>query len=539
VSRDILLIEPAYKNKYPPLGLMKTSAYHKLLGDNVKFFKGKSKELKEYKWDRIYITTLFTFDWNITIDTINFYKRSVNKTKHFYIGGIMASLMPEEIYKYTGIRPLIGLLDKPKCLDDDNDIIIDSQTPDYDILDEINYKYPANNSYISYTTRGCIRKCSFCAVPQLEPQFVNYISIKEQITEIDTKYGRKKNLLLLDNNVLASNNFTQIIDDIKNIGFYKGAKYQEPILFNLLMRRLHLGEKSPKIIEKISILLKNQPSHIKSDNRKNEFLGVLDKYNLIEDIKLENVLDAEKEIAPYFERYRNKAYAFRYVDFNQGIDPRLITEEKMELLSEISIAPLRIAFDSLEPEYKEKYINAIRLASKYGIRNLSNYILYNWNDTPDDFYERLKINIELNDTLNVKIYSFPMKYIPITYKNRNYIDKKHWNLKYIRAIQKILLVTGGSVMPGKSFFEKAFGVNKKEFHKIMLMPEDYIIYRFKHEENGNTEKWWTMLNNLDRDDYNEALDIIKTKDFSNIEQKTDNKKVIEVLGHYYRSIPLT
>ena len=53
----VLLVEPGYKNKYPPLGLMKISAYHKALGDEVIFVKGEEKSLKGMKWDRIYITT--------------------------------------------------------------------------------------------------------------------------------------------------------------------------------------------------------------------------------------------------------------------------------------------------------------------------------------------------------------------------------------------------------------------------------------------------------------------------------------------------
>ena len=36
----ILLIEPNYKNKYPPIGLMKISTYHKNKGDSVQFYKG-------------------------------------------------------------------------------------------------------------------------------------------------------------------------------------------------------------------------------------------------------------------------------------------------------------------------------------------------------------------------------------------------------------------------------------------------------------------------------------------------------------------
>ncbi len=42
--RNVLLIEPNYKNKYPPIGLMKLATYHKMLGDNVVFYKGELKD---------------------------------------------------------------------------------------------------------------------------------------------------------------------------------------------------------------------------------------------------------------------------------------------------------------------------------------------------------------------------------------------------------------------------------------------------------------------------------------------------------------
>ena len=42
--RNVLLIEPNYKNKYPPNGLMKLATYHKMLGDNVVFYKGELKD---------------------------------------------------------------------------------------------------------------------------------------------------------------------------------------------------------------------------------------------------------------------------------------------------------------------------------------------------------------------------------------------------------------------------------------------------------------------------------------------------------------
>ena len=49
--RNILLIEPNYKNKYPPIGLMKLATYHRKLGDNVVFYKG---DLKDFVLNNLY-----------------------------------------------------------------------------------------------------------------------------------------------------------------------------------------------------------------------------------------------------------------------------------------------------------------------------------------------------------------------------------------------------------------------------------------------------------------------------------------------------
>jgi len=48
-GKNILLIEPGYRNKYPPLGLMKIAQYHGPNGtrDNVKFIKGECR--REFK----------------------------------------------------------------------------------------------------------------------------------------------------------------------------------------------------------------------------------------------------------------------------------------------------------------------------------------------------------------------------------------------------------------------------------------------------------------------------------------------------------
>ena len=76
----VLLVEPNYKNKYPPMGLMKISTYHKMLGDEVRFVKGVDPNVDAAVWDRIYITTLFTFDFSISAETILHYMRPVSYT---------------------------------------------------------------------------------------------------------------------------------------------------------------------------------------------------------------------------------------------------------------------------------------------------------------------------------------------------------------------------------------------------------------------------------------------------------------------------
>ena len=44
MNRKILLLEPNYKNKFPPIALMKLATYFKLRGDQVVFYKGDLKE---------------------------------------------------------------------------------------------------------------------------------------------------------------------------------------------------------------------------------------------------------------------------------------------------------------------------------------------------------------------------------------------------------------------------------------------------------------------------------------------------------------
>ena len=227
------------------MGLMKISTYHKMLGDEVRFVKGVDPNVDAAVWDRIYITTLFTFDFSISVETILHYMRLVDDVSSLYVGGIMASLMPESIVEATGIdrsHILTGLFTDTSVVGDNNDINVDQLPLDYDILEDVNYKYPAGDNYFAYTTRGCPNHCSFCAVPILEPNFHVTNNIVEQIKVIDQKYGPKQHLLLLDNNVLNTPNLESLVDDLCAAGFGRGAKYVDPGTYNIVMMRYHNGD---------------------------------------------------------------------------------------------------------------------------------------------------------------------------------------------------------------------------------------------------------------------------------------------------------
>lgn len=503
----ILLVEPNYKNKYPPMGLMKISTYHKMLGDEVRFVKGFDPEVNKEVWDRIYVTTLFTFDFDIDVETINHYKLLVNNINDLYVGGIMASLMPDRIVAATGIERshiLTGLFTDTSVVGDDNDINVDELPLDYDILEQVDYKYPAGDNYFAYTTRGCPNHCSFCAVPILEPHFHVTNNIIDQIKTIDEKYGPKQHLLLLDNNVLNTKDLKALVDDLCTAGFGRGAKYVDPGAYNIVMMRYKNGDRAEFLDKKMVAYLEGFKKRIKSAEMLETFLQIVIGAEDAEDYA-QYMLDHEDELSPIIEKYRSKSKKARYLDFNQGVDGRKINDENMEQLARLAIHPLRIAFDDIK--LKDVYCKAVRTAHRHGIKEISNYILFNYKDEPKDLYERLKVNIELNEELGIQIFSFPMKYSPISETDRTYIGT-NWCKKSVRAISAILQVTKGVVAAGSSFFYKAFGNNLEEYYELLAMPRELIMFRSHFEENGTTAKWQTLYRKLDDEQKKRLMDLV-------------------------------
>lgn len=206
-KNKILLVDPGYKDIYPPLGLMKISTWLKKKGCVVDFVKdGNSQDLFGYKpprlkpnYDDIYITTLFTYQFNEVINSINWYQLQYPKAR-IKVGGILATLLPEKIEEKTGIVPHQGLLRGAEHC-----------SPDYSL-------FPNLNCSITFTSRGCKRKCKFCAVKLHEP---TYFVKDNWVKDIEPN---KKSIIFWDNNWFCSPNFHK---DVKRL-----IKIDKPFDFN-------------------------------------------------------------------------------------------------------------------------------------------------------------------------------------------------------------------------------------------------------------------------------------------------------------------
>ena len=422
-QKRILLVEPEYRNKYPPLGLMKLASYHRgrSRNDRVRFVKGQPASVLGDVWDRVYVTTLFSFEWDRTERAIDFaIDAAGGQPERVFVGGIAASLMHEQYVaeaKWAGVRFVKGLLDGPPAIalglsmrnldfgsDDLNSLPIERQVPDYSILEHVDYEYPVRDAYFGYASRGCVRKCAFCGVPKLEGSQRDMPPLVGLVEGVDQRYGPKKDLVLMDNNVVASPRYREIVAEIRDLGFTPGAVIERT------------GEKRSR----------------------------------------------------------------RRVDFNQGVDARILAKSEMYLreMATICVRPLRIAFDHLG--VRRVYDRAIRMAADNGITSLSNYMLYNFMDSPKDLYTRMYMNIALNEELGIRIWSFPMRYQPVTRRDRGHVGPR-WNRYFLRSFQLMLQATRGVVSGTPSFFLRAFGEDAAEFEKLLSLPHAFIFFRDYHE----------------------------------------------------------
>lgn len=163
----------------------------------------------------------------------------------------------------------------------------------------------------------------------------------------------------------------------------------------------------------------------------------------------------------------------KLVDFNQGLDCRLLDEDKAKLISQIRIRPFRLAFDNLGQDGHIQ--RAIKLAQKYGITDIRSYVLYNYADDPANFYYRIN---ELN---KLKTLSYPMRYRPLDWAGKRLYVNNKWTFERLRALKLVLMFFyyKGMIANNRERFLTAFGKNPKEFVQKLdkIYEQDVKKYR--------------------------------------------------------------
>jgi len=169
--------------------------------------------------------------------------------------------------------------------------------------------------------------------------------------------------------------------------------------------------------------------------------------------------------------YRNTAN--KSSDFNQAIDCRLLTKEKAKIIRAMKIDPVRFAFDGMQ---EDGYLQeAVKMMVEEGTRNFTIFCLYNFEDTPEDFYYRMKESVKLSERYNVSIAVFPMRYQPILEidAQRNYTGR-HWTEQKKKGFMNILnkQSIAGQVSYSKvKDFEYWFTESAERFDRLLSYPK--------------------------------------------------------------------
>jgi len=359
-KQDILLVEPPYKVSNLNLGLQKIATYHLKRGDRVDFIHDHPKHyfsmIQPKHYDKIYVTSVFTYHGKIVVNTIKYLQRIFPNTE-ILVGGIFATMMSDYVKKKTGIKPWIGIYPKAEF-----------QKPDYTL-------FPKPHHGTVMTSRGCPRKCEFCAVKSLEPKFSIVKSWKKHI---DAGYEvGLKNICIVDNNFTA-------------------------------------------------LPWKHQ-----------------------------------NEVGDYVNGYKDLWIFFA------SLDTRIFKERNAKLFNKLKISYIFWAFDNMEED--GPFQRAMELCHKYALaKNYHCYVLYNFEDTPQEFWYRL------NEVIKSGATALPMKYVPLNALTKTEYVGKHWNKKMLKGFMNLLRRTTqtGASLSHNAYKHNAIGRSAEEF--IDLITKDYV-----------------------------------------------------------------
>lgn len=199
-------------HNFPNLALMKISAYHKALGDNVEWclpFKHYDIVYQSKVFDDTYTKDIDYFPMadKIVKGGTGYFRREEDGTGYVYIRGIWVNIGSANSYT-DGIETYNEFLPYE----------IEHIYPDYLLYSET-IKNIENTAY-GFLTRGCPRACKFCVVAGKEGRR----SIK--VADLSEFRNGQKHIKLLDPNTLACkqhlNLLQQLVDSKAYVDFTQG-----------------------------------------------------------------------------------------------------------------------------------------------------------------------------------------------------------------------------------------------------------------------------------------------------------------------------
>ena len=153
------------------------------------------------------------------------------------------------------------------------------------------------------------------------------------------------------------------------------------------------------------------------------------------------------------------------VDFNQGLDARRITEEVAQEFKGLRIYPVRMAYDvPAERKALGRAIPALRAAG-FRPRDMVVYVLYNFQDSPQEFLERLC------DLVEWGVVAYPMRFEPLDSLKKNQHVAEKWTSEQLEMVARARRVIGyGGAFPPYEGLRQKFQEAKSFEEAFSLRP---------------------------------------------------------------------
>lgn len=344
-----LIVEPKVRAIAPNIALMKWARWCEINNHEYKYVRGRIDVDKKFEFypDKILISCIFTYYSKIYKKTIDYYYKKFPNTK-ILVGGVFPTLYPKWFEKWN--EPILNLYTVKTH--QGTSCEIENLIPKYNvkIISEDEDPYP-RNKIVLYSSRGCVNKCAYCAVPRLEGALHSFKSIKDVLKVAKDEIPDVSSVVLYDNNFTEHEYFDEIVDELIEFGL--------PI-----------------------------------------------------DI--------------------------------HGLHVDSFTEHHAKRLSELEWKPqsdtgtpyIRFSFDKMK--YADNIEHALELVKKYDIKaQFFAYMLFNFTDSPEDFWWRIQKTQEIVDKVGRTIYLFPQRYEPFKTLERNKFIGPKWTDELVRGLVKL------------------------------------------------------------------------------------------------------